>query len=380
MPIFNRFPFACHGVYPAIHGKRTLRIIEVSDRKAYNRFQMTSATQSPNSDPNHFKRRIAAIGWSLVVAVLLMGAKFYTYRLTRSSAVLSDALESIINVVAAAFALVSIWMAAQPPDPEHPYGHGKIEYFSAGFEGALIIFAAIGIFKTGIDRLLVAQPLTNLQSGLVILVAASAVNLVLGLGLMRVGKQLQSLTLVADGKHVLTDVYTSVGVIAGLFLVQWTGWLWMDGAIACLVGVNILFTGTQLVSQSFSALMDASDPQLLDTISQLLEKHRKPYWIDIHQLRAWRSGNFIHIDLHLVLPRQYKLEEAHAEAKALEQLLIQYFEGNVGVLVHMDPCEADDCPVCRQYRCWLRSQPATDDASWDRKLLTQNKTARTGNK
>lgn len=353
------------------------RIVEVSDRNAYNRFQMAFENQSPNSEPNHFKRRMTAIGCSLVVAVLLMGAKFYTYRLTHSSAVLSDALESIINVVAAAFALVSIWMAAQPPDPEHPYGHGKIEYFSAGFEGALIIFAAIGIFKTGIEHLLIAQPLTNLQSGLVILVSASAVNLFLGLGLVRSGKQHQSLTLVADGKHVLTDVYTSGGVIAGLFLVQWTGWLWMDGAIACLVGVNILFTGTRLVSQSFSALMDASDPQLLDTISQLLEKHRKPYWIDIHQLRAWRSGNFIHIDLHLVLPRQYKLEEAHAESKALEQLLIHFFEGNAGVLVHMDPCEAVDCPLCRQYRCWLRSQPAAHDASWDRHSLTQNKSTHT---
>jgi cation diffusion facilitator family transporter len=319
---------------------------------------------------------MTAIGCSLGVAVLLMGAKFYAYRLTHSSAILSDALESIINVVAAAFALVSIYLASQPPDSGHPYGHGKIEYFSAGFEGALIIFAAIGIFKTGVDHLLTAHPIANLQSGLAILTAASGVNLMLGLGLVRAGRRLQSLTLVADGKHVLTDVYTSVGVIAGLFLVKWTGWLWMDGAIACLVGINILVTGTKLVGQSFSALMDASDPDLLDMISEVVENHRKPFWIDIHQLRAWRSGNFVHIDLHLVLPREFSLDEAHAEAKALEQLLIHFFEGNAGVLVHMDPCQAVDCPVCRQYRCKLRSQPATSNAAWDRQSLTTDKAIR----
>lgn len=351
-------------------------IVEVSPFKIYNPCQMASTPPTSNSKPNHFRRRIIAIACSLGVAILMMGAKFYTYRLTHSSAIFSDALESIINVVAAAFALVSIWMAAQPPDPEHPYGHGKIEYFSAGFEGALIIFAAVGIFKTGIDHLLIAPPLANLQSGLVILVAASLVNLMLGLWLVRTGRRFQSLTLVADGKHVLTDVYTSVGVIAGLFLVQWTGWYWMDGAIACLVGINILLTGTRLVSQSFSALMDASDPELLDTISHLLENNRQPYWIDVHQLRAWRSGNFIHIDLHLVLPREFNLDEAHAEAKAVEQMLIRFFEGGAGVLVHMDPCEEQDCPVCRQYRCALRSRPRTISGAWNRQSLTTTKTAR----
>lgn len=336
---------------------------------------MISDPHPPKKSANPFQRRLTAIAMSLIVAILLMGAKFYTYRLTHSSAVLSDALESIVNVVAAAFALVSIWLAAQPPDPEHPYGHGKIEYFSAGFEGALIIFAAIGIFKTGIHHLLIPHPIVNLSSGLIILVAASSVNLVLGVGLVRAGKALQSLTLIADGKHVLTDVYTSVGVIVGLFLVQWTGWLWMDGAIACLVGINILLTGTRLVSQSFSGLMDASDPNLLDEISQLLEKHRKPFWIDIHQLRAWRSGNFIHIDLHLVLPRQFRLDEAHGEAKTVERLLIRFFEGNAGVLVHLDPCEAEDCPICQQYNCQVRKAPTSGSDKWNRESMTVNKSS-----
>ncbi len=312
---------------------------------------MHTPKKTPPADGHLFRLRMTTIGISLSVSVALMAVKFYTYHLTRSSAVLSDALESIINVVAAAFAVVSIWMAAQPPDSDHPYGHGKIEYFSAGFEGALIIFAAIGIFKTGISHLLRPQPLANLQAGLAILVAAAAINLLLGIGLVSVGKKTESLTLIADGRHVLTDVYTSVGVVVGLLLVHLTGWLWLDGGIACLVGVNILVTGTRLVRQSFSALMDASDPHLLDEISRLLEKHRQDDWIDIHQLRAWRSGNFVHIDLHLVLPRDYLLDDAHNQAKALEKLLVEHFGGNAGVLVHMDPC-GTVLPNGKTLACW----------------------------
>jgi cation diffusion facilitator family transporter len=333
-------------------------------------------SDNPASDPSRrqFKRRMTAIGLSLFVSVTLLAAKFYTFHLTRSSAVLSDALESIINVAAAGFAMVSIWMAGQPPDPGHPYGHGKIEFFSAGFEGALIIFAAIGIFKTGIAHLLMPTALENLQEGLMILIAASAINLLLGLGLIRIGRQVQSLTLIADGRHVLTDVYTSIGVVVGLFLVQMSGWLWLDGAIACLIGINILVTGIRLVSQSFSALMDASDPQLLDQIVRLLETHRRPAWIDIHQLRAWRSGNFVHIDLHLVLPREFSLEDAHNQAKYIENMIVGRFEGNADVLVHMDPCIAQECPVCRQYYCSLRNGDRPEATSaWNRNRLTMKK-------
>ena len=337
---------------------------------------MPTQPPEPISAKNQFKSRMTAICMSLLIAILLMAAKFYTYHLTNSSAVLSDALESIINVVAAAFAVGSIWMAARPPDSDHPYGHGKIEYFSAGFEGALIIFAAIGIFKTGISHLLMPVPLSNLQAGLAILVVAAVVSLLLGVGLIRVGNRVQSLTLIADGKHVLTDVYTSVGVVAGLVLVHWTGWLWLDGAIACLIGINILFTGMRLVGQSFAALMDASDPRLLDEITRLLDDHRNPAWIDIHQLRAWRSGHFVHIDLHLVLPRNYLLDDAHEQAKALEQLLIDHFEGNADILVHMDPCEPEECPVCRQHTCDLRHAEAVDAVTWDRDRLTVKKGAR----
>jgi len=316
--------------------------------------------------------RLQMILLSLTVSTALMGAKFLTYHLTHSSAVLSDALESIINVAAGAFATLSIWMAAKPPDPEHPYGHGKIEYFSAGFEGALIMVAAAGIFYTGIRRLGHPQDLPNLEEGLVILCAASVVNLLLGIFLVRIGRRTDSITLVADGKHILTDVYTSGGVLIGLVLVLLTGQLWLDGAVACLVGINILITGGQLVRQSFARLMDASDPLLLTGITEVLERHRRPEWIDIHQLRAWRAGYLIHVDLHLVLPKELSMDHGHREAKTLELLLIRHFKGNASVLVHMDPCDENQCPVCRQNQCQWRSDRFVSGATWTKDHLIRS--------
>lgn len=320
----------------------------------------------------HQKLRLRMIVLSLTVGIVLMGAKFLTYHLTLSSAVLSDALESIINVVAGAFATLSVWMSAKPPDPEHPYGHGKIEYFSAGFEGALIMIAAAGIFYTGIQHLLHPRILPNLGEGLVILCIATAVNLLLGVALLRVGRRTDSITLTADGKHILTDVYTSGGVLIGLVLVLLTGQLWVDGAVACLVGVNILITGVKLVHQSFTRLMDASDPLLLDKITEVLTRERRPEWIDIHQLRAWRAGYLVHVDLHLVLPKDISMDCGHREAKTVENLLISHFRGNASILVHMDPCEVNHCPICQENECQWRSKKFASRPVWTRDQLIRS--------
>jgi len=317
-----------------------------------------------------FKSNFAVIAFSLFVGVLLMGVKFYAYKITGSSAILSDALESIINVVAGAFAMFSIVVAAKPPDESHPYGHGKIEYFSAGFEGALIILAAIGIFKTGISYLLYPHPLEYLQQGMLLLIGASAVNLLLGILLLRVGKRNQSMVLTADGKHILTDVYTSLGVLTGLFLVNYTGWFWLDGVIAIIVGINILITGANLVRQSCAGLMNKSEPDLLQEIVDLLIANRKDIHIDVHQLRAWRSGNFIHIDFHLILPRDFALECAHRENKALEKTIQEYFGGRASVMIHLDPCLDQECPVCGQSLCTLRHSHQNELVRWTLASMT----------
>lgn len=331
----------------------------------------TAAKGQAIQSADHYRLRMAAILLSVAVSIVLLALKFYTYHLTGSSAVLSDALESIVNVVASGFATISIWMANKPPDLDHPYGHGKIEYFSAGFEGALIIGAAVGIFYTGVTHLLAPHPLPNLGLGMIILCVASVINLLLGLFLIRTGRRTDSITLMADGKHILTDVFTSAGVLIGLGLVHWTDWLWLDGAIACLVGINILFTGGRLVRHSFARLMHTSDPVLLDQIAHTLEEHRSPLWVDIHQLRAWRAGHQVHIDLHLVLPADLNLESAHGECKRLEQLLIDRYLGRAEVLVHMDPCDADECPICGRSKCSHRAHQQNTTTFWNRERLVR---------
>jgi cation diffusion facilitator family transporter len=324
------------------------------------------------------KKRLVAIGASFGIGLLLMGVKFYAYGLTHSSAILSDALESIINVVAGAFAMGSVILAAKPPDETHPYGHGKIEFFSAGFEGALIIIAAVGIFKSGMAHLLHPQTLPNLGAGLVLLVGAGVVNGVLGVVLVRVGRGTDSLTLVADGKHVLTDVVTTGGVLAGLLLVQFTGWYRLDGIIACMVGIQILVTGSALVRQSFHGLMDAANPDVLDELSRLLVDNRRACWVDIHQLRAWKAGEHTHIDLHLVLPRDLSLEEAHQEAKDLESLIVRHFRAKASALIHMDPCLDVDCPVCACHLCSTRETDTQAVMPWSLKTFTAQKSENSG--
>ncbi len=318
-----------------------------------------------------FRINTIAAAISICVSIVLMATKFYLYRITGSSAILSDALESIINVVAASFALTSVIVAAKPADDCHPYGHGKIEYFSAGFEGAMIVFASIGIFITAVPRLLQPAALANLNFSLVLLIVVGLANMILGFGLMSAGKRTGSLTLVADGKHVLTDAFTSIGVLVGLFLAKVTGWLILDPLIAVVVGINILFSGWKLVRLSFSRLMDASEPALLQEIVELLSQNRRDAWIDIHRLRALRSGSYIHVDFHMIVPRECSLEQVHAEIALLEKIIIDHFHGQAGVLIHADPCKEQNCPIFRRLTCSFRRGEISPGSPWTYEQLIQ---------
>jgi cation diffusion facilitator family transporter len=325
---------------------------------------------SVNQEITHRKHRLLAISASLAVGLGLMAVKFFAFYLTDSAAILSDALESIINVVAASFALTSLIIAAKSPDPTHPYGHGKIEYFSAGFEGALIILAALGIFYAAWPRLLHPQAIPKLEKGMFIILGAAVANLALGLILVMVGRRTKSIVLVADGKHVLTDVYTTAGVVLGLVGVYFTGWNWLDGAVAMLVGLNILVTGALLVRQAAAGLMDTSDPQLLEEICQVIAGHRRDMWIDIHQLRARRSGTLVLADFHLILPRDLSLEESHAEVKKLEKILKDHFAGQADILIHADPCMEPECPICGHEPCVHRQAGVRMQRLWLADTLT----------
>lgn len=298
-------------------------------------------TKSANEKSRDQRLRLIVACSSLGAGILILAAKFFAYKLTGSGAILSDALESTINVAASGFAVISILIAAKPPDAEHPYGHGKIEYFSAGFEGGLIALAALGIFHVGWSRLSQPAPMPNLDLSLWIVSGAAALNLVMGMILIRTGRRYHSIALESDGRHLMTDVVTTAGVIVGLVLTRITGWLWLDGAVALAVGVHVLFAGVGLIRRSAAGLMDSSDPEILDRVCLQLNTHRRPKWENIHKLRTWQSGQTLFIDLHLVLPEELPLAEAHEEAEHLERLLEDAFDGRAEVLVHMDPTSDD---------------------------------------
>ncbi|MDR3567690.1 MAG: cation diffusion facilitator family transporter [Syntrophobacteraceae bacterium] len=306
------------------------------------------------------RRRLAMMALSLGVSLLLAALKFSAFLLTGSSAILSDALESIINVAAGGFGLWSVYIASKPPDAGHPYGHGEIEYFSAGFEGALIVLASGVIVWEAANRLVSPIGLPKLDLGLIILGATALANLWLGLTLIRAGKKMNSAAISADGNHVLTDVYTSGGVIAGLLLVRLTGWYFLDGAVAFLVAANIVFIGFKLIFMSSSRLMRAYDPELLRRITSIIAQNRKTDWIHIHRLRAWSSGREIHMDFHLVLPRDLSLEDAHHEVVEVQQLLKSQLPGAEDVMIHVEPCTDPECPICSRAPCRVRGKSFRD--------------------
>ncbi len=297
---------------------------------------MTPATDPHPAHPDDASRRAAAI-LSMLVGFGMLGGKWAAYLLTGSHAILSDALESIVHVAATVFALVSLIVASRPPDPKYPYGYGKIGYFSAGFEGGLIALAALAIFYEAIQGFLVGEVPKKLDLGMALIAVASVVNLALGFWLIRQGRQTGSLILEADGQHVLTDSYTSFGVLAGIGLVWWTGWPWLDPAVALVVGLNILRTGFHLVREAYSGLMDRADDRLLSRIVAALQEGRRPGWLDVHHLRAWQAGDRTYVDFHLVVPPDWtvvRLHEAHDQAR---DLLRAALGPTTESIIHFDP-------------------------------------------
>ncbi len=301
---------------------------------------------------------------AFITSLLLLMAKFGAYYLTGSKAVLSDAIESIINVVTGAFLVLSILVSTRPVDENHPYGHGKIEAFSAGLEGGLIVLAAIMILVEAIPAFFAPHPPTNLGAGILILGGAGVINLVVGLFLLHTGKKHKSEALRADGRHLLTDFYTSAGVIIGLLLFQVTGLVWIDPLVACLVAINILIPGSRLFNNSIKNLMNEADPELLSRIVEGLNNIKKPGWLYPHKLRALRSGRYHHVDLHISLPHYWTLSQVHAAEKEITDALLEAIGEEGDIMIHVDPCEPPNCPVCGVDLCKERHTEFTSSPDW----------------
>lgn len=324
-----------------------------------------------SSRPTRSRARLRATLISLVVALLVFAAKFVAYRLTGSAAILSDALESIVNIVAAAMAAFSVWYAAQPADENHPYGHGKIEDFSAGVEGALILLAAVGIFVAAVPRFFEPQPIEQIGVGGAWVVGATIANGVLGIYLVRAGQRLRSRAVEADGRHVLADVTTSVGAIAALVLVQFTGAQWVDPLMACLIAVHIVGSGFRLIRASVGRLMDEADEAALEQLADHLDTHRRAEWIDAHELRAWWAGDVLHVDVHVVLPRYWSIEHSRADADALVATVQEAARSHCEVVVRVDPCSDAWCGSCRVADCPVRVWPFERSRPWTREELVR---------
>lgn len=292
---------------------------------------------------------------SLAVGALLFAGKLLAWWITGSAAVLSDALESIINVVAAGGLVYSLVIAARPADETHPYGHGKVEFFSAGVEGTCIALASFAIFWEAVGALLRGPHVENIGTGLLVLLATALVNAGLGWHLVRVGRRHHSLALVADGRHVLTDVVTTAGVLAGLVAVRVTGVHALDPLVAMAVAVNILVTGWRLVREAVGGLMDEADLPRLDLMVAALEAERAPEWIDVHTLRGWRSGRVQHVDLHLTVPRYLDVERVHAFGEAVGRIVSRATDLPTEAIVHFDPCRPRHCHDCRVEPCPVRA-------------------------
>jgi cation diffusion facilitator family transporter len=293
---------------------------------------------------------------SLAVSGVLLAAKYQAYRLTGSTAILSDALESIVNVVAAVFALTALLFAGRPADRNHPYGHGKAEFLSAAFEGGLIAFAALVILYEVVQSLLGEVALRSLDVGLAIVLGAGLVNLALGTYLVRTGRRYDSLTLAADGQHVLADFYTSAGIVVGLGLVHVTGLTWIDPLVAAVVAVNLMWTGVRLIRQASAGLLDEEDPALLGRLLDVLQPHVGKGVIRVHHLRAIRSGREHHVDAHLVVPEFWSVERAHELTEELAERVMKEVGVEGEMTLHTDPChriycamcDLDDCPIRRE--------------------------------
>jgi len=301
---------------------------------------------------------------SVVVSVVLLGAKLAAFGITGSTAVLSDALESIVNVVASSLALYTLIVGARPADHDHPYGHGKAEEFSAGVEGALIVVAGVLILVKALPAIGDPPPISNLDRGLAIVVLAGVVNLGVGMFLVRRGRATQSSALVADGQHLLTDVVTTAAVVTGLLLVRLTGRRWIDPLAASVVAVQILVSGVRIVRRSVGRLMDEADPDLVVRILDALRDARRPGLLEPHRLRVLRQGRHHHIDLHLVVPRFWSVEEAHALERRLGDEILDRIGESGEAIVHLDPCMPRCCSFCSLGDCPVRSEPLVAEREW----------------
>lgn len=288
------------------------------------------------------------------LAILLFILKIGAWYLTHSVAILTDALESIVNVVAGMLGVYSLFVSAKPKDHDHPYGHGKIEFISAAIEGTLIFVAGLIIIYTAALNIINPHIIAKLDYGILIVAITAIINFFAGNVAIRLGKKNNSLALISHGKHLLTDTWSTAGIIIGLGLIYFIHILWLDSAIAIFFALIIIYTGYKIIRRSIAGIMDEADLDLLKKMVVILNENRKENWIDLHNLRIIKYGGTLHMDCHLTVPWYLNVKESHNDVEELAQLVRNEFGEQMELFVHSDACQEFSCRLCIKKNCLVR--------------------------
>lgn len=334
--------------------------------RSFNFFVLSTIHQAQSSSNLRLQRTI------VIASSLLLIAKFWAYYLTHSVSILTDALESIVNVAAGFIGLYSLYVSAKPRDTDHPYGHGKAEFISAAVEGTMVLIAGVLIVYNAVKNLLYPVAIQQLDVGIYLIAGTAVVNWLLGFVSLRQGRKANSLALLASGKHLQTDTYSTLAIIAGLLLIAITGKVWIDGVVAIGFGLFIIYTGYRIMRVSLAGIMDEADMVLLERMVALLAKNRHDSWVDLHNLRVIKYGNVLHVDCHLTMPWYLNLHQSHGEIDSLGKLIRSEFGETLELFVHSDGCEYFQCHICKKVDCPVRQHAFKEVTEWNLDNALQN--------
>jgi cation diffusion facilitator family transporter len=306
------------------------------------------------------------------IAFVLFAIKIVAWYLTNAVAILTDALESVVNVVAGLIGVYSLYVSAKPKDYDHPYGHGKAEFISAAVEGTLITVAGLVIIYEAITNLLHPHVIQKLDYGIILVASTAIINYAAGAYCIKTGTKNNSLALIASGRHLQSDTWSTLGIIAGLLLIWFTKIPWMDSAVAMLFAVIIIYTGYKIVRSSIAGIMDEADETLLKKLVVTLNANRKENWIDLHNLRIIKYGTTIHLDCHLTVPWYLNVHEAHIEIDSLSALVKNEYGESVELFVHSDGCLDFSCAICLKQNCTVRKHDFANKIEWTIKNISSN--------
>ena len=308
-----------------------------------------------------------------ILSVMLFVVKMAAYYFTHSLVILTDALESIANIVAGFIGLYALFVAAKPKDFDHPYGHGKAEFISAAVEGTLILAAGLLIIYQTVLSFFIPIQIHSLDKGLWLIAITAVINFFAGAACLQIGKKNNSMALKASGKHLQIDTLSTLAVIVGLIIMLFTKLYWIDKALALVISIIILYNGYKIIRTSLAGIMDEADIKLLKEIIKVLNENRRENWIDLHNLRVIKYGSLLHIDCHLTIPWYFNIHQAHDEIDALTNLIKEKFGNGIELFVHSDGCLNYSCSICFKENCDKRQRPFQKKIEWTLENVVSNK-------